>query len=81
MIRSNNNQINSFNQKTVDVDIVHILSKTDIIFEPYSYINGLKDTGVGGRDSYLDMLYPRLQLMKRLLNRSALYKTHSIFYR
>ncbi len=26
-----------------------------------------KDTWVGGTDSYLDMLYPRLQLMKRLL--------------
>src|SRR3989337_2580367 len=26
-----------------------------------------KDTGAGGTDSYLDMLYPRLQLMKRLL--------------
>jgi len=26
-----------------------------------------KDTWAGGTDSYLDMLYPRLQLMKRLL--------------
>jgi adenine specific DNA methylase Mod len=26
-----------------------------------------KDTWTGGTDSYLDMLYPRLQLMKRLL--------------
>jgi adenine-specific DNA-methyltransferase len=27
-----------------------------------------KDTWIGGTDSYLDMLYPRLQLMKRLLS-------------
>jgi len=40
----------------------------DFIKEP-SVIERLayKDTWAGGTDSYLDMLYPRLQLMKRLL--------------
>jgi adenine-specific DNA-methyltransferase len=33
-----------------------------------------RDTWEGGRDSYLDMLYPRFQLMKRLLNeRGSIY--------
>lgn len=35
-----------------------------------------KDTWVGGIDSYLDMLYPRLQLMKRLLSERSLIFVH-----
>ena len=44
------------------------LGANEIIKEP-SVIERLayKDTWAGGIDSYLDMLYPRLQLMKRLL--------------
>ncbi|MDP3772349.1 MAG: site-specific DNA-methyltransferase [bacterium] len=44
------------------------LGETEFTKEP-SVIERLayKDTWVGGTDSYLDMLYPRLQLMKRLL--------------
>ncbi|HHV57447.1 MAG TPA: site-specific DNA-methyltransferase [Firmicutes bacterium] len=42
-----------------------------------------KDTWAGGTDSYLDMLYPRLQLMKRLLAENGSlyvhcdYRTHA----
>ncbi|MFY9463251.1 MAG: site-specific DNA-methyltransferase, partial [Candidatus Sungiibacteriota bacterium] len=44
------------------------LGETEFTKEP-SVIERLayKDTWAGGTDSYLDMLYPRLQLMKRLL--------------
>jgi len=44
------------------------LGETELTKEP-SVIERLayKDTWAGGTDSYLDMLYPRLQLMKRLL--------------
>ena len=44
------------------------LGETEFTKEP-SVIERLayKDTWTGGTDSYLDMLYPRLQLMKRLL--------------
>ena len=35
-----------------------------------------KDTWVGGTDSYLDMLYPRLQLMKRLLAEDGVLFLH-----
>jgi len=35
-----------------------------------------KDTWAGGTDSYLDMLYPRLQLMKRLLARDGSIWVH-----
>ena len=35
-----------------------------------------KDTWAGGTDSYLDMLYPRLQLMKRLLAEDGSIYTH-----
>ncbi len=35
-----------------------------------------KDTWAGGTDSYLDMLYPRLQLMKRLLADDGLIYLH-----
>lgn len=38
-------------------------TKDPSIIERLAY----KDTWAGGTDSYLDMLYPRLQLMKRLL--------------
>jgi len=36
-----------------------------------------KDTWAGGTDSYLDMLYPRLQLMKRLLSDDGSIYVHS----
>ncbi len=36
-----------------------------------------KDTWTGGTDSYLDMLYPRLQLMKRLLAGNGSIYVHS----
>lgn len=36
-----------------------------------------KDTWVGGTDSYLDMLYPRLQLMKRLLAEDGSIYVHT----
>lgn len=39
-------------------------TKEPSIIERLAY----KDTWAGGTDSYLDMLYPRLQLMKRLLS-------------
>lgn len=44
------------------------LGETEFVKEP-SVIERLayKDTWAGGTDSYLDMLFPRLQLMKRLL--------------
>lgn len=35
-----------------------------------------KDTWAGGTDSYLDMLYPRLQLMKRLLSDDGCIYVH-----
>nr|HDM59455.1 hypothetical protein [Bacillota bacterium] len=35
-----------------------------------------KDTWAGGIDSYLDMLYPRLQLMKRLLAENGTIYVH-----
>lgn len=35
-----------------------------------------KDTWAGGTDSYLDMLYPRLQLMKRLLSEDGSIWVH-----
>ncbi len=35
-----------------------------------------KDTWTGGTDSYLDMLYPRLQLMKRLLSENGSIYVH-----
>lgn len=39
------------------------MTKEPSVIERLAY----KDTWAGGTDSYLDMLYPRLQLMKRLL--------------
>jgi len=36
-----------------------------------------KDTWTGGTDSYLDMLYPRLQLMKRLLAENGSIYVHT----
>lgn len=39
------------------------ITKEPSVIERLAY----KDTWAGGTDSYLDMLYPRLQLMKRLL--------------
>ncbi len=36
-----------------------------------------KDTWAGGADSYLDMLYPRLQLMKRLLSDDGSIYVHT----
>ncbi|MEW6326200.1 MAG: site-specific DNA-methyltransferase [Thermodesulfobacteriota bacterium] len=36
-----------------------------------------KDTWAGGTDSYLDMLYPRLQLMKRLLAEDGSIYVHT----
>src|SRR3972149_8868465 len=39
-----------------------------------------KETWAGGTDSYLDMLYPRLQLMKRLLAEDAAIYMHIGWY-
>jgi adenine-specific DNA-methyltransferase len=39
------------------------ITKEPSVIERLAY----KDTWAGGTDSYLDMLYPRLQLIKRLL--------------
>jgi len=39
-----------------------------------------KDTWAGGTDSYLDMLYPRLQLMKRLLAEDGAIYMHIGWY-
>jgi len=39
-----------------------------------------KDTWTGGTDSYLDMLYPRLQLMKRLLAEDGAIYMHIGWY-
>jgi DNA modification methylase len=54
-----------------------ILGDNEIIKEP-SVIERLayKDTWAGGIDSYLDMLYPRLQLMKRLLSDNGSIYVH-----
>src|SRR3990167_4814743 len=53
------------------------LGETEFTKEP-SVIERLayKDTWAGGTDSYLDMLYPRLQLMKRLLSDSGSIYVH-----
>ena len=46
------------------------VTKNPSVIERLAY----KDTWAGGTDSYLDMLYPRLQLMKRLLaNDGSIY--------
>ncbi len=49
---------------------IHIQVGNDEVTKEPSIIERLayKDTWEGGTDSYLDMLYPRLQLMKRLLS-------------
>jgi len=63
-----------FGEKEIDsqADYSHqmVIEGNDFTKEP-SVIERLayKDTWAGGTDSYLDMLYPRLQLMKRLLQR------------
>lgn len=53
------------------------LEGTEFVKEP-SPIERLayKDTWAGGIDSYLDMLYPRLQLMKRLLSDTGTIYVH-----
>jgi len=53
------------------------LAGTDITKEP-SVIERVayKDTWEGGTDSFLDMLYPRLQLMKRLLSPGGAIYVH-----
>jgi len=48
------------------------LSREPTFVERLAY----KDTWAGGIDSYLDMLYPRLQLMKRLLADNASIYVH-----
>ncbi|MCL0082734.1 site-specific DNA-methyltransferase [Dehalococcoidia bacterium] len=50
-------------QTAVQVASLGELSREPTFVERLAY----KDTWAGGIDSYLDMLYPRLQLMKRLL--------------
>jgi adenine-specific DNA-methyltransferase len=54
-----------------------VISDADVTKEP-SVIERLayKDTWIGGTDSYLDMLYPRLQLMKRLLSETGSIYVH-----
>jgi len=47
-------------------------TKKPSIIERLAY----KDTWIGGTDSYLDMLYPRLQLMRRLLSESGVIFLH-----
>ena len=49
----------SFKQGSESIEF----TKEPSVIERLAY----KDTWAGGTDSYLDMLYPRLQLMKRLL--------------
>ena len=39
-----------------------------------------KDIWAGGIDSFLDMLYPRLQLMKRLLAENGSIYVHTDWY-
>ncbi|HLE87180.1 MAG TPA: site-specific DNA-methyltransferase [Candidatus Brocadiaceae bacterium] len=51
-------------------------TKEPSIIERLAY----KDTWAGGTDSYLDMLYPRLQLMKRLLAEDAAIYMHIGWY-
>src|SRR5713226_1761515 len=55
----------------------YIIEGHEIVKEP-SIVERLayKDTWEGGRDSYLDMMHPRLQLMKRLLSESASIYVH-----
>jgi len=54
------------------------VGNTDGFTREPSFIERLayKDTWVGGMDSYLDMLYPRLQLMKRLLAEDGCIYVH-----
>lgn len=54
-----------------------VIEGNEFIKEP-SVIERLayKDTWAGGTDSYLDMLYPRLQLMKRLLTEDGCIYVH-----
>jgi len=48
------------------------VTKEPSIIERLAY----KDTWTGGTDSYLDMIYPRLQLMKRLLSEDGSIWVH-----
>ena len=48
------------------------VTKEPSVIERLAY----KDTWAGGTDSYLDMLYPRLQLMKRLLTADGSIYVH-----
>jgi DNA modification methylase len=52
------------------------ITKEPSIIERLAY----KDTWAGGTDSYLDMLYPRLQLMKRLLAEDGAIYMHIGWY-
>ncbi len=54
-----------------------VIGQSSFTKEP-SFIERLayKDTWLGGIDSYLDMLYPRFQLMKRLLSDQGLIFIH-----
>jgi adenine-specific DNA-methyltransferase len=54
-----------------------LVGKEEITKEP-SVVERLayKDTWVGGTDSYLDMLYPRLQLIKRLMSEKGSLFVH-----
>jgi len=49
------------------------ITKEPSVIERLAY----KDTWAGGLDSYLDMLYPRLQLMRRLLSESGSIYVHA----
>ncbi len=57
-----------YSHKIKLADVSETSADLELVKEP-SVIERLayKDTWAGGTDSYLDMLYPRLQLMKRLL--------------
>jgi len=59
-------------QTAVQVASLGELSRQPTFVERLAY----KDTWTGGIDSYLDMLYPRLQLMKRLLADSGAIYVH-----
>ncbi len=48
------------------------VTKEPSVIERLAY----KDTWTGGTDSYLDMLYPRLHLMRRLLAEDGLFMIH-----
>jgi len=59
-------------QTTMQVGNMGGIAREPSFIERLAY----KDTWTGGIDSYLDMLYPRLQLMKRLLTENGSIYVH-----